>query len=103
MPVEIHLNPGWEERLQHDHAVVEAVAKAAEQIADRVRSQGIKVGDLTADGFENIIDIPVIVGRKGEDPQVLLAHPAGIAVQAKYGALTKAASSCGLSVGGGGG
>jgi hypothetical protein len=30
--------------------------------------------------------------------EVILAHPAGIAVQAKHGALTKAASQAGLEV-----
>ena len=33
---------------------------------------------------------------------VTIAHPAGLAIQAKYGALTKAAASLGLEVHGGG-
>lgn len=80
------------------------VASAAEKIAANVRSQGITVGDTTP-GTSSEIDLPVevetSVGKRAR-AAVVLAHPAGAAVQAKHGALTRAAAAEGLSVRGGG-
>ena len=78
------------------HAVIKA---EAEKIAENVRSMGIKVGD--ADGGSREIDLPVEVTMSTTDrarANVTLAHPAGQAVQAKHGALTKAAGQAGLDV-----
>jgi hypothetical protein len=75
------------------------VKDAAEKIAAEVRSQGIRVGDR--DGGPHEAELPVVV-REGVTDRahatVYLAHPAGVAVQAKHGALTRAASAIGVSV-----
>ena len=76
-----------------------AMAVKAEQIARNVRSLGIKVGDH--DGGPREYDLPVKVKHSVTDrakSTVVLAHPAGLAVQAKHGALTKAAAQAGLEV-----
>lgn len=87
-------NPGALDRLAKSDDVRSAARRAAEEVADNVRSQGITVGDLVADGVAVTIALPVEV----QDDHVVLAHPAGVAVQAKHGALTKAASAAGMSV-----
>lgn len=74
-----------------------ATKRLADELADTVRQQGIKVGDV--DGGKSEIPLPV---RTYSDPDgkaaVVLAHPAGISVQAKHGSLTRAAASKGLEV-----
>lgn len=75
------------------------VQDAAEEIADNVRSQAIHVGDR--DGGKHEDPMPVKVSTHTTDrarASVVLAHPSGIAVQAKHGALTRAASRAGLEV-----
>ena len=92
-----------------DRAGIGAIAKGAEmkaligrladEVAANVRDQGIRVGDR--DGGPREVDLPVRVSQQTTDrarATVTLAHPAGIAVQAKHGALTKAASEAGLQV-----
>lgn len=76
-----------------------AVKTAAEQVAQNVRDQGITVGDR--DGGPHEFDLPVKVTMSTTDrahANVTLAHPSGNAVQAKHGALTKAAAQAGLDV-----
>ena len=76
-----------------------SVTAAAEKIAANVRDQGIEVGDR--DGGKYEIPLPVRVSHDTTDrvrSRVTLAHPAGQAVQAKHGALTKAAKQAGLDV-----
>lgn len=75
-----------------------AALRAAERVADAARSEGIRVGDLVVDGVGTEIDLPVKTYETDEGARVVLAHPAGIAVQAKHGTLTRAASSVGLKV-----
>lgn len=75
------------------------VQEVAEKVAGYVEDQGIGVGDK--DGGRHEIPLPVKVSVVTTDRAhaiVMLAHPAGIAVQAKHGALTKAASEAGLHV-----
>ena len=75
--------------------VREAVNQLAERLADAVRSQGIRV-----EGGNEIL-LPVEVREQTTDrarAQVAITHPSGKAVQAKRGALTKAAASVGLRV-----
>lgn len=76
-----------------------AVQAAAEQVAGNVRGMEIKVGDV--DGGQHEYDLPITVTMVTTDRAhgiVALAHPAGEAVQAKHGALTKAAGQAGLDV-----
>lgn len=97
------------DRVKLDHGGIAALLKsgpmqalvqsAAEAIADSVRSQGITVGAFKGGAGE--IALPVTVSTTTTDrahASVTLAHPAGTAVQAKHGALTKAASAAGVSV-----
>lgn len=75
------------------------VDEAAERIADNIRSLGIRVGDR--DGGPREVELPVKVTTTTTDrahATVTLAHAAGVAVQAKHGALTKAAAAAGVSV-----
>lgn len=75
------------------------VQGAVDKLADEVRQQGITVGALESGGDD--IPLPVTATVTITDRahgRVTLAHPAGIAVQAKHGALTRAASAEGLSV-----
>lgn len=76
-----------------------AVQDAAESVAKNVRDQDIKVGDH--DGGAHEYDLPVEVSMTTTDRAhavVTIAHAAGEAVQAKHGALTKAAAQAGLDV-----
>lgn len=78
------------------HALIEARAEA---VAEAVRDQGITVGAFK--GGSGKIALPVeakVVTTDRAHGIVRIAHPAAIAVQAKYGALTKAASAAGLQV-----
>lgn len=78
-------------------AVSALVKSAAEEIAANVR--GIMV-----DGIPGDTSLPVEVSMTTTDrahASVTLAHPSGAAVQAKHGALTRAASAAGASVNGG--
>ena len=76
-----------------------AVHEAAEKVAENVDAQGIKV-----DGVPGEYLIPVKVYDDTTDgmrvnravSRVVLAHAAGLAVQARHGALSKAASDAGL-------
>ena len=71
----------------------------AEQVARAVDAQAIKVGDR--DGGPHEVDLPVKVSMTTTDrahANVTIAHPSGQAVQAKHGALTKAAAQAGLDV-----
>lgn len=79
-----------------------AVKAATEAVAENVRGMDIKVGDR--DGGPHEYDLPVTATLVTTDRAhgiVALAHPAGRAVQAKHGALTKAAAQAGLDVRGG--
>lgn len=73
--------------------VASAVNSLAHKIAANVEGAGQKVS-----GDE---DLPVVVDEYTTDrsaASVTLAHPAGLAVQAKHGLLTKAAAAAGLEV-----
>lgn len=93
-------------RIQLDRAGISEVAKSremqtlmhdlAERIADNVRGQGIRV-----DGVPGKHELPVKVTDTVTDrarSSVTIAHPSGKAVQAKHGALTRAAAEAGLEV-----
>lgn len=87
------------EALLQSTAMHRATQDAAEKVADGVRGMNIKVGDK--DGGSHEYDLPVKVEMTTTDRAhafVSLAHPAGQAVQAKHGSLTKAAAQAGLDV-----
>lgn len=95
----IRLNHKGIEEILKSAPMAAAVKAAAEQVAQNVRDMDIKVGDK--DGGKHEYDLPVTVTMVTTDRAhalVTLAHPAGEAVQAKHGALTKAAAQTGLDV-----
>lgn len=83
-----------------------AVKDAAEAVKANVEAMNIGVGDK--DGGAHEYDLPVkVYGPDDTDDmryfdraaaRVVLAHASGEAVQAKHGALTKAAAEAGLKV-----
>lgn len=91
----IHLDKRALERIIADRAS-DATRRVAEDIADAVRRQGIEVGD--ENGGSDEYALPVEVDVVDDVARVTLAHPAGKAVQAKHGALTRAAASLGFEV-----
>lgn len=77
-------------------AVRAEVTQLAERVADNVRAQGIRV-----EGEPGDVALPVEVASYTTDrarSSVTIKHPSGQAVQAKHGALTKAAAQAGLDV-----
>lgn len=93
-------------RVVLDHAALARILKSREvdhaaedlagKIAEKVRGQGITVGDR--DGGASEIDLPVKVYSSDAGVEVALAHAAGIAVQAKHGSLSRAAAELGLEI-----
>lgn len=95
----VRLNKAGVAQILKSSELQRAVTAAAEQVADNVRAQNIKVGDR--DGGKHEVDLPVKVSSSTTDrarATVTITHPAGQAVQAKHGALTKAAAQAGLDV-----
>lgn len=95
-----------------DHAGVAEILKSAgaqrevsalaERVAKNVEDQGIQVGAFSGGGQVEIpVETSTIITDRAH-ASVTLAHPAGQAVEAKYGALTKAAADAGLEVHGNG-
>lgn len=80
-------------------AMQRAIKLKTDQVVRGIQAMGIRVGGFKGDGGE--IDLPVKAEYDISDRargSVILAHPAGQAVQAKSGALTKAAAQAGLEV-----
>lgn len=73
------------------------VLAAARQAADRMQASA-EGADVDVEGIPGDVSLPVIVGERDGQVAVILAHPAGIAVQAKHGLLTRAAATAGLNV-----
>lgn len=90
----VHLNHAALQKKLEGPGADRARKQLAETIADNVRRQGITVGSIDA-GDSTETELPVIVSDAGN---VVVAHPAGVAVEAKYGALVKAAAAAGLEV-----
>lgn len=98
-PPRIKLNSASLAQILKSARMQAAIAAKAEEVANNVREQGIKVGDR--DGGPREHDLPVKVEHSVTDrarSAVIIAHPSGLAVQAKWGALTKAAAQAGLDV-----
>lgn len=98
-PPQIRLNSAGMQDVLKSPGVRRTIAAKTQQVADAVRSQGIKVGDVDGGSYE--ADMPVetdMVVTDRAHGRVTVAHAAGQAVQAKHGALTKAALEAGLEV-----
>lgn len=96
-------------RIKLDSRALEAILKSEEvrnelqdlagEMKSFIEGHGIRVGD--ADGGKHEYDLPVTVESQTTDRArevVGINHPAGMAVQAKHGVLTKAAAHVGLQV-----
>lgn len=100
----VHWNDRGFEEILKSAGVAAATNGVAEQVAANVRAQGIRVGDR--DGGKHEDALPVEVKSSTTDDMrndrvkasVVLAHASGQAVQAKHGALTRAAAEAGLNV-----
>lgn len=95
---DVKLDSGGIGALLKSGAMHDLVQSVAEEVAENARAQGVMV-----DGVPGTTPLPVEVSMTTTDrarANVVLAHPAGIAVQAKHGALTKAAGAAGLGVSG---
>lgn len=92
----VHIYPAAIARLADNADVKAAVKEVAEEIVGYIDELGITVGG--EDGSASEYALPVKVFDRDGETTVELAHPAGIAVQAKHGALTKGASRAGLTV-----
>lgn len=93
----VRLDSSGIRELLKSREVAQATEAAAEAVVANVKSMNIRVGDKDGGPHEN--DLPVTVRMVETDRAhaiVALAHPAGEAVQAKHGALTKAAAEAGL-------
>lgn len=92
----VHLNRRAVEAVLKSAGARALVSRVAEEVADNVRAQQHRVEGVPGD-----IELPVKVDVYETDrarASVLLAHPSGIAVQAKHGALSKAAAQAGLEI-----
>jgi hypothetical protein len=97
MGINLKLNEAGLREILRSPGMRRASKTAAEAIAQRIRAEGIKVGDR--DGGPDEIPLPVEVHEDSEGgAKVVIAHPAGQAVQAKHGSLTKAAAQAGLKL-----
>lgn len=98
MAGDVRLDYGGVGAVMKSGAVQALVAQVAEEIAGNVRGQGIMVDDVPG-----TVPLPVEVTTTTTDrahASVAITHPSGTAVQAKHGALTRAASAAGVSVSG---
>lgn len=96
----VQLDHGGVAALLKSTAMHELVQDVAEEIAAAVQSQGLRVGAFAGGGDILPVEVSVTTTDRAR-ANVTLAHPAGVAVQAKHGALTRAASAAGVTVKGG--
>lgn len=92
------MDPGGIDALLRSDGMAKGVEEVADAVASNARALGIRVEHIPGD-----IELPVVVSeydRVKHAAFVTIAHASGLAVQAKDGALTKAASAAGLKVGG---
>lgn len=92
----VRLNKAALERVVRQRAG-EATLRAARRVADAVEAQGIRVGAENDAPDEYPLPVQATSEPDGE-ARVTIDHPAGKAVQAKHGVLTRAAASLGMEV-----
>jgi hypothetical protein len=90
--VTVVIRKGAFDEIAKTRAMQNGLKEAGEAVKDNVERLGIWVEHEPGD-----IRLPVEVS---DDGSVTITHPAGLAVQAKHGALTKGAGEAGLEVGG---
>lgn len=101
MAGKVKLDPKGLEAVAKRSETASAVKAIAEKVAENIKAQGIRVegkpGDVALPVEVNTADTTNMRVNRAK-AWVMLAHPAGMAVQAKHGALTKAAAQAGLKV-----
>lgn len=93
MAVNFRLDRSGIAELLKSPEVAAPLKSLGERVAGNVRAQGLTTGDGSA--------LPVEVSSYTTDRaavSVTITHAAGVAMQAKHGALTKAAAAAGLEV-----
>lgn len=99
MPPRVRLNSAGVTALLKSPHLAAAVKAKADEVAANVEQLGIRVGDRDGGKHEKPLPVDVRTGTTDRvRAQVSITHPAGLAVQAKHGALTKAAAAAGLTV-----
>lgn len=96
---ELHLDRLALERLVRQRAA-DYSKSTAEAIAERVREQGITVGDRDGGKYEIALPVRVYANEARAEAVAVLAHPAGIAVEQKHRSLRRAAAALGLEIDG---
>lgn len=91
----VHLRPDWGRVIGEKAAP--GVRDAARAIQKTAYNSGVTVGDVDGGGHEYPLPVRIFHDDDGTS-RVALAHPAGIAVQAKHGTLTRAAAANGFEV-----
>ncbi|MDV6271102.1 hypothetical protein [Rhodococcus globerulus] len=79
-----------------DHEGVRQILKSPEAQAACMELAKQVAGNVSVRDGVDVLVRPYNSDRAGA--QVIIAHPGGLGMQAKYGALTRAAASVGLSV-----
>lgn len=75
-----------------------AVEAAANAVAGNVSGQGLVASSKAYESGPEIVGVVEMSTTDRPNAHVTIKHPAGLAMQAKHGVLTKAASSAGLEV-----
>lgn len=98
----IHPNAAGRRQILRSVGTQEALVRLAETVADEVRHDGS--WDQHVEHTPGDVAIPVEVNSREEADEVrasvVLAHPSGLAAQAKHGSLTRGAAAAGLEVNG---
>lgn len=88
----------------HPNRPGQAAIAGSRELLDGARTVGLRMRTsieaegIEVDGVPGEYALPVRVDEKEGVMKVRLAHPAGLAVQAKHGSLTRAAAAEGLHV-----
>lgn len=95
MRVRVRLDPAGIRQVLQSAPMRAMVAQAGEQAATAVRAQGrIARSGAQSSGPDITGSVRVVVGSSGYDgrpvAQVSITHPAGVAMQAKHGVMTRA-------------
>lgn len=96
MAVRVRLDSQGLTAVAKSPGVTTFVAAATEAVAENVRGMNIDVEGVPGDIALPVTTMMVVTDRA--HGIVALAHPSGESVQAKHGALTKAAAQAGLEV-----
>lgn len=98
MSVRVQLNPAGIAEALKSEPIKKAVEDAANAIAEGIAAQGLVAESGVDGGSPDIVGVVEIEVTDTAHATVTIQHPAGLAMQARHGVLTKAAASAGLEV-----